>query len=91
MQTITINGITYKQIPQTETPPKQINNLNPELLALFQIYTAAFSNQIKTKTKTFPNVDIIKEFELVQNKKSNLSRSNREWITKQFLKLYKPI
>lgn len=36
-----------------------------------------------------PKVNIISEFELIQQKKSNLSRSEREWVVKQFNKAFK--
>ncbi len=31
-----------------------------------------------------PTVDLVKEFELIQQKKSNLSRSDRHWVEYQF-------
>ena len=36
-------------------------------------------------------IDIVKEFELIQNKKSNLSRAKREWVVSQFESSYKEI
>jgi len=38
-----------------------------------------------------PNVDIITEFELIQLKKSKLSKSNRDWVVQEFNKHYKLI
>ena len=38
-----------------------------------------------------PNVDIVKEYELIINKKSKLSRSERDWVQYQFKDKYKEI
>ena len=38
------------------------------------------------KPKQTPQVDIVKEYGLIQQKKSNLSRSQREWVVWQFEK-----
>ena len=43
------------------------------------------------KEKQRPNADIVKEYELIQNKKSNLSRSERDWVEDQFLRKYEKV
>jgi len=37
-----------------------------------------------------PEVDLEKEFELIGQKKSTLSRSDRDWVVEQFNKIYIP-
>jgi len=38
-----------------------------------------------------PNVDIVKEYGLIELKKSNLSRSQRDWVVSQFKRNYEEI
>ena len=37
------------------------------------------------------NINIIKEFELIQQKKSKLSSANREWVVSQFNKYFEEV
>lgn len=90
---IEINGIKYRQ---KEQPPKR--NL-PQSKTLMMLMTMAamadgfgmFGVPAYKKEKEMPKVDIIKEYELIQQKKSNLSRSQRDWIIWQFEKNFEPI
>jgi hypothetical protein len=41
------------------------------------------------REKKRPDVDIVEEFKLIQQKKSNLSRSDRSWVVREFNKNYK--
>jgi len=38
-----------------------------------------------------PNVDILTEYQLVLAKKSNLSKSNRDWVESMFKNLYETV
>lgn len=44
----------------------------------------------KEKEKEIPN-DIVKEYGLIQQKKSNLSKSQRDWIVWKFEKNFKRV
>ena len=84
-----INGITYEQIPQEQ--PKKVGKTLSKLLmmgAMFE-YTNPYS-QRASKPKPLPTNDLVKEFELIQLKKSNLSRSERDMVVKAFNKYYRP-
>ena len=39
---------------------------------------------VEPKIRKRPSVDIKSEYELIQQKKSTLSRSDREWVIEQF-------
>jgi len=81
-----INGITYVEKPQ----PKRIGNSYRS--SLFDFYLplalaemAMFHTGTGQSSKASPpDVNIVTEYELIQHKKSNLSRSQREWVVNQF-------
>lgn len=73
MNIVEVNGIKYTQ---KEQPKKR---LNPMIMGM--IYGG-----LNFINKERPKVDIVKEYGLIQEKKSNLSRSNRDWVVSQFEK-----
>ena len=85
-----INGIKYTEIKRE--PRKTIN----KTLATALIMTQAFAfldpkmNPIKEDI-SYSNEFLIKEYELIQNKKSNLSKSQRDNVVFQFERNFKKI
>lgn len=83
---IEINGKNYerKQIAQS-THPKMTSKM-----AAFLMMSMAFSGMNmgggSNLDKELADIDIVKEFGLIQLKKSNLSRSKRNWVVYQFNK-----
>ena len=75
-----INGIEYEAIPKKST---QHTGMSAYLSFMLGIYGGMFTSN-KPKTKSLPTPNIIGEFELIQNKKSNLSRSEREMVIREF-------
>jgi len=73
---IVINGKTYKKIQEKKNP----NYLTPY----------KYDDEAPSKTY-YTEEQIIKEFELIGNKKSHLSRRQRDSIITEFFKLYKLI
>lgn len=69
---ISVNGIKYIE------KHKQTNKLLP-LIQKYDLYN---------KPKERPNVDIVKEYSLILKYKSTLSKSNRDWVVKEFNKRY---
>jgi len=55
------------------------------------IALASLFDGISSTPTARPNVNIITEFELIQKKQSKLSKSNRDWVIRQFNKYYKEI
>lgn len=81
---ITINGKNYEQ---KEVQQKK-SNLSPKMNMLMMMAMAFSGNSFggTVKAKGECNVDIVKEFGLIQLKKSNLSRSQRDLVVFQFNK-----
>lgn len=87
MSEFTINGNTYreKELPNTSKGRYAMRYLGIEILAMSML---ASSSSGKASP---PNVNIITEFELIQQKKSNLSKSQRDWVVSQFNKRFELI
>ena len=86
---IDINGVTYQKIEHqqpTKRPSKSI--------VMLHAMAMAFGGQgmlgTSKKTQSAPSVNLVAEFRLIQDKKSNLSRSEREYVVREFNKHYKP-
>lgn len=80
--TIEINGVRYRQKEQKQ------RNIAPGLSRMMMIATMfmPLNDPYAKKQKERPEVDIIAEYKLIQNKESELSRANREWVVRQFEK-----
>lgn len=74
-----INGIEYIERPQQNS--KNIKRLLP-----YMAIAAMFGGFKVAQTNTPYN--LIEEFTLIQNKKSNLSRSEREQVIRDFNRKY---
>lgn len=82
MNRVTVNGVEYEKV---ETPKRDSKFTYIEYL-LSQFYISKNSGK-----SSKPNVNLVDEFELIQNKQSKLSRSNRDWVVSQFNKHFKPV
>jgi len=82
---IEINGIKYREKEQPKRKP-----ISKTLLAMLTM-ASMFDYGSGTGSKETPNVDIVKEYGLIQQKKSNLSKSQREWVVWQFKRKFEPI
>lgn len=72
---IEVNGIKYRQKPQKKTPKP---------IFQFMMMFAMFGGLPGIKEPKRPDVDIVTEYGLIQQKKSRLSRSQRDWVVWQF-------
>lgn len=82
---ITIDGISYAKKEQPKAS-KTTSKLLMMAAALGSIdpYGSSYSRKR-------PQVNIVSEFELIQQKKSKLSRNDRDWVESQFHKNFKKI
>jgi hypothetical protein len=70
-----------------EKPQRQTKSLMPTMVSI-----AALAAQLDflypgyKKPRQRPEVNIIEEYELVQQKKSRLSKNDRDWVESQFHK-----
>jgi hypothetical protein len=78
--TIEINGILYQQKEQPKAKP--MNKMMTTMLMMASAYSSL--DPYAKKPKETPNVDVVREYELIQLKKSNLSKSQRDWVIRQF-------
>ena len=77
---IEINGVKYQQKEQQKRKPMG------KTMAAMLMMASAFEalDPYAKKQKEQPKVDIIKEYGLIQQKRSNLSKSQRDWVVWQF-------
>lgn len=88
MSTIEINGIKYQQKEQQKRKPMSKTLMSTMLMA--EMVNGPIISG-RSKQKSAPKVDIIKEYELIQLKKSALSSSTRKWVVWQFEKNYERV
>jgi len=82
---ITIDGINYVKKEQPKAS-KTTSKLLMMAAALGSIdpYGSSYSRKR-------PQVNIVEEFKLIQQKKSKLSRNDRDWVESQFHKNFKKV
>ena len=83
-----INGIKYAEIEKQ--PKKQMSSSMARVVVMATMFGAMGGNEV-SKTRERPSVDLIKEFELIQQKKSKLPRNDRDWVVFQFNKRFKQL
>lgn len=77
---VEINGVKY--IRRVQPPNKVSRAMSRVMMATMMLSgEMGFGGGYERKR---PNVDIVKEYELIQQKKSNLSRNDREWVCSVF-------
>jgi len=87
MNTIEVNGVLYEPVP------KKTSDHSSKMVKMLMA-SAMMSSYLmggRDHKKPTPDVNIIDEFGLIQNKKSKLSRSEREWVVYQFHKNYREV
>ena len=84
-----INGIRYAEI-EKQPKPKGTPYVN-KMIMLAAMLSSTIENEAGGTPRKRPSVDLIKEFELIQQKKSKLSRNDRDWVVFQFNKRFKQI
>jgi len=82
---IEINGVKYIQNEKVKGTSSR-RNLSPELFGMMmigQLMGGGYGYETKREPKR-PAVNIIEEYKLIQQKKSGLSKSQRDWVCRQF-------
>lgn len=75
---IEINGLKYRQKKQNN----QQTAIKSKMAVMITGIAAKYG--LNTYQRERPKVNIIDEFKLIQEKKSKLSRNDREWVISQF-------
>lgn len=81
METITINGKNYKQVE------RKSSKLGSKMSTMLLTYALVAAGSIGSANRTItekPKLDIVKEYELILQFKSKLSRAQREYVKKTF-------
>jgi len=79
---IEINGVKYSEKKPKEIP-RGVSSRLFQTMAMVAFLGGDFGFGGGHSRKR-PNVDIVEEYSLIQQKKSNLSRSDRDWVVRVF-------
>ena len=84
-----INGITYKRKAVVTTVPSRTRT---KMAAMMEITAAMYkmSGRLKSTDKT-AGINIVKEFELIEQKKSKLPRATRDAVVRKFNSFYEKV
>lgn len=83
---IEINGVKYKKI---EHQSYKMSKTMSKVLMVSAMFGGL--DGISGTTRKRPTVDLEKEYGLIQQKKSNLSRNDRDWVIRQFERQYERV
>ena len=91
METVEVNGIKYSKIEKT--PNKYVNKRILPILGIMGMFGGFKYGSRQGSDGGVPDkkIDIVKEYGLIQLKKSDLSRSQREWVVWTFEKNYQKV
>ncbi len=86
---IEIEGKIYEQITQKSST----NGVSIKMLGMLAMAEAMHNLSFggSNYSRQRPSVNIIEEFRLIQQKKSKLSRSDRDWVIRQFNRNFREI
>ena len=89
---VRIEGKEYQLIEKDNEKPSLLRNSKfGSMLAMAEMMNDMFYNTPQKKPRERPYVNIIEEFTLIQQKKSKLSRSDREWLVREFNSKFKEV
>ena len=86
---IEINGVKYRKKEQPKK--KSMSKTMDAMLMMASAFEYVNPYSTPKNPKEQPKIDIIKEYGLIQQKRSNLSRSQRDWVVYRFNMLYTKI
>lgn len=86
---IEIDGIKYREKQQKQRGSQGLGYMNR--IAMLTLMFNSFDTMNNRTPRKRPDVDILTEYQLVLAKKSNLSKSNRDWVESMFKNLYETV
>ena len=83
---VEVNGVQYSQNEQ----PERKRGMSSKMMAILAMEMAmgAYMGMGGGYTRKRPNVDIVEEYGLIQQKKSKLSKNDRDWVVYTFERNY---
>ena len=83
METFEVNGVKYAAKARQNPTSRRMMN---EFMAMSMIYLSAYDSMFgeRRKEPARPEVNLISEFRLIQEKKSQLTVSQRAWVVGEF-------
>ena len=85
---IDINGLKYRQKEQNNQQTTRQSRMSVILMGMAMMFGAQGSIGTSKRQRETPKVNIVEEFKLIQEKKSKLSRKDRDWVVFQFNRYY---
>lgn len=85
---IDINGLKYRQKEQNNQQTTRQSRMSVLLMGMAMMFGAQGSIGTSKRQRETPKVNIVEEFKLIQEKKSKLSRKDRDWVVFQFNRYY---
>lgn len=85
---IDINGLKYRQKEQNNQQTTGQSRMSVILMGMAMMFVAQGSIGTSKRQRETPKVNIVEEFKLIQEKKSKLSRKDRDWVVSQFNRYY---
>lgn len=81
---IEINGLKYQQIEQNTQQTARSSRMSTMLMGIAMMFGGqGILGNSKPQRQT-PKVNLVEEFRLIQEKKSKLSKKDRDWVVFQF-------
>lgn len=88
---VTVLGEKYQSVERAVAPAtKKLTELLIPVLGVFAFLPQHFDTGPRKREKVL-RVDIVSEYELILQKKSKLSRSERDLVVRQFNKTFKKV
>lgn len=85
---IEMNGLKYRQKEQNNQETTRKSRMSVMLMGMAMMFGAQGSIGTSKRQRETPKVNIVEEFKLIQEKKSKLSRKDRDWVVFQFNRYY---
>lgn len=91
METLEINGIQY-QVKKQSSKPRMSRHLSM-VVQIAQMFSGFQGTRTSSggKVEGYGMVEIVREVALIQKKKSNLTKSQRDWCEYQFNKVFEKV
>lgn len=81
---IEIDGLKYRQIEQNNAQTLRKSKMATMIMGMAMMFTAQGNIGSSRRQRETPKVNIVEEFKLIHEKKSKLSRKDRDWVVAQF-------